>query len=302
MDAREALPLATAFLTALSESVRAAAPPAGDIEEALRELVRSAESAWPELALPHDVFIRYLATKVADAEIDGTEVLRKLSSLRVADLYLVCACRRGDGAAIVAFETHYVARLDRALSRMGIEPAAIDDLKGMLRDKALFPEEGARSLLDGYSGRGDVGRWLRAVAVRAAAKASRTDRNVFDLDVAQLVMPGDGPEIAYLKATFASEFKSALSEAMEALPVRDRGLLRQYFLDDLTYDELGRIHRVHSVTALRWIARLRKELLEEVSRQLMKRLRLSAEELQSVLRVVGSRLDASIHRLLAEGS
>ncbi|HWL84451.1 MAG TPA: hypothetical protein VNO21_01545, partial [Polyangiaceae bacterium] len=102
--------------------------------------------------------------------------------------------------------------------------------------------------------------------------------------------------------TFASEFKSALSEAMEALPVRDRGLLRQYFLDDLTYDELGRIHRVHSVTALRWIARLRKELLEEVSRQLMKRLRLSAEELQSVLRVVGSRLDVSIDRLLAEGS
>lgn len=66
-------------------------------------------------------------------------------------------------------------------------------------------------------------------------------------------MPGGDPELSHLKATFAAEFKFALTLAIDELSVRDRNLLRQSVLDGLTIDQLGKLYRVHRATAARWV-------------------------------------------------
>ena len=152
----------------------------------------------------------------------------------------------------------------------------------------------------GYSGRGDVGGWVRAVGVRAAIKARRSNQRVRpDMDELEVAVPSDSPELAYLKATFAAEFRAALTEAIEALPLRDRNLLRQYLLDGLTIDQFGKVYCIHRATAARWLAELRGRLLKQVHRTLAKRLRLSEAELRSAMSLARSQLDISLQRLLS---
>ncbi len=51
-------------------------------------------------------------------------------------------------------------------------------------------------------------------------------------------------------------------------------------------------------TAARWVASARQDLLDGTKAQLARELALSGEEVESVIRVVRSRLDLSVERLL----
>jgi RNA polymerase sigma-70 factor (ECF subfamily) len=292
MPADDDPPLAPLFGAAPDGA--AGATPA-ELEAALRDALGDARRAWPELAVPPADFVRYLAATLTPPQ-RGAPALR---ALHAADLYLACACARRDPRAIAAFEARYFPEIDRALARMKLAPPAADDVKGALRERLLFPREGERSPLASYSGRGSLGAWLRLVTVRAALKALRTSKDAAgdpeDIDVA---VPGGDPELAYLKAAFAAEFKATLAQAIEALSVRERNLLRQSILDGLTIDQLGTLYRVHRATAARWIADVRTKVLDEVRARLMTRLKLDADELESVMRLARSQLDVSVHRLL----
>jgi RNA polymerase sigma-70 factor (ECF subfamily) len=293
VDAGEAPSLKAIFLAARAP---AAASPHGDLDAALGEALRDARLAWPALDPPPEAFAAYLAARLPPA-LDLASALR---SLHAADLYLACACDRGDTAAIAAFEARYMPEIDRALARLRVDPPVADDIKGALREKLFFPKSGDRSLLAGYSGRGEIGAWLRAVAVRAARKTLRPGKTTPADREADFGAgaPGADPELGYLKATFAAESTSALAEAIEALPVRDRNLLRQYYIDGLTIDQLGKVYRVHRATAARWVTDVRDALVKDVQRRLMRRLRLDENELKSVMRAARSQLDLSIQRLL----
>ncbi|HEU4539343.1 MAG TPA: tetratricopeptide repeat protein, partial [Polyangiaceae bacterium] len=289
-------PLAAIFAAALADPARAVDPPPGDLEGALRRALDAGRLAWPGLDLPAEAFVAYVAARLPAARPAAEAV----AALHAPDLYLACACARHDPRAIAAFEARYVAELDRALGRLRVEPAIADDVKGVLREKLFFPRGGERPLLAGYSGRGELGAWLRAVAVRAARRTLRPGRD----DPAgregdpNAVAPGVDPELGYLKATFAAESTSALAEAIEALALRERNLLRQYYLDGLNVDQLAKLYRVHRATAARWVADVRDGLAKEVQRRLMQRLRLNERELQSAMRLAHSQFDISIHRLL----
>ena len=151
-----------------------------------------------------------------------------------------------------------------------------------------------------YAGRGDLGAWLRSVTVRTALKSlrqARRDRPV-DADLDALAAPGASPELALLRASCAADFRAALAEALAALSARDRTLLRQHFVDNLTIDELAPVYGVHRATAARWLARLRAEVLGQTRDALARRLGPAAPELTSVLRLIDSQLDLSLSRLL----
>ena len=68
--------------------------------------------------------------------------------------------------------------------------------------------------------------------------------------------------------------------------------------EEKTIEEIGRLHRVHRMTVTRWIAGIRKMLLEETRRQLARRLDADASEVNSIVGVLRSQLDASIQRFL----
>jgi RNA polymerase sigma-70 factor, ECF subfamily len=286
--------LVALFLEALPPA--SAATPPGELGAALDEALAAARLAWPALEVPPEAFARYLAARLPPAADLGSAT----RSLYAADLYLACACDRGDTAAIAAFDARYMPEIDRALERLRVAPLIADDLKGGMREKLFFPKDGDRSLLAGYSGRGEIGAWLRAVAVRAARKTLRPARATPAEREAEFGAgaPGADPELGYLRATFAAESTSALAEAIAELPVRDRNLLRQYYIDGLTVDQLGKLYRVHRATAARWVTDVRDALVKDVQRRLMRRLRLDENELKSVMRAARSQLDLSIQRLL----
>lgn len=111
--------------------------------------------------------------------------------------------------------------------------------------------------------------------------------------------PEDDPELAYMKATYRAAFKSAFQEALESLQSRERTLRKQQIVDGLGIDELGALYEVHRATAARWVAAAREKLLLRTWRAFIARVRITSDECESIMRMVRSQLDVSLHRRLA---
>ena len=90
--------------------------------------------------------------------------------------------------------------------------------------------------------------------------------------------------------------------AVAALSARDRNLLRLDFIDGLNIDQIGAIHRVHRSIVARWIAQARESILLETQRLLRERLGLDNAEFNSLLALVKSELNLSIHRYLTDAA
>jgi RNA polymerase sigma-70 factor, ECF subfamily len=103
-----------------------------------------------------------------------------------------------------------------------------------------------------------------------------------------------------MKAEYRTEFATSLREAIAELTAEDRTLLRQQIVDGLSIDALGAAYGVHRATAARWINRARGALVAATRTRLAARLAVSVEEIDSVIRLVQSRLDASVVRFLRE--
>jgi len=116
--------------------------------------------------------------------------------------------------------------------------------------------------------------------------------------IAQHAIAGDDPELEYMKRTYAHEFRAAFAEALGQLGAREQTLLRYHHVDGLNIDEIGAIYRIHRVTAFRWIEKA-KELLARSTLEILRgRLRLPANELDSVLRMIRSQIHLSLVRHL----
>jgi len=75
-------------------------------------------------------------------------------------------------------------------------------------------------------------------------------------------------------------------------------LLHQHALDGLSIDKLAAFYRVHRATTARWLDAARQAVLDGTRRELVSRLQLSVNELDSIMRMIGSRLDVSLPELL----
>ena len=111
-------------------------------------------------------------------------------------------------------------------------------------------------------------------------------------------MPGDDPEIEYMKRTYAAEFRAAFADAMQGLGPREQTLLRYHHIDGLNIDEIGAIYRVHRVTAFRWLEKAKERLVEATLVVMRTRLNVSPRELDSVLRLIRSQVHLSLVRHL----
>jgi len=154
-----------------------------------------------------------------------------------------------------------------------------------------------------YTGRGPLGASLRIAAVRAARDLKRRAKPEVPLDAAHedfaLRSASPDPELEYVQRRYARDLRSAFESALSALPTRDRNILRHYFQDGMTTTAIGALFRVHGSTITRWVARARQAILDETRRRLRERLDLRASALESLVALAESRLDVSLHRLLA---
>ena len=266
----------------------------------LTTLLLEGRAAWPQLALDPDALMAFVARQLP---ADGNdEVGELLEGLRPADLYLACACSCGDSAAINAFDRGFMSEVDHALARMRIDGSRLADVKQLVRQRLFVGPTGGSGKISEYAGRGDLRRWVRSVAVRTCLNDLRKGKREVVADdetlIARQAIPVDDPEVAYMKRTYAAEFRAAFSEALSRADAREQTLLRYHHVDGLNIDEIGAIYRVHRVTAFRWLEKAKERLVRVTLEDLRARLRLSPRELDSVLRMIRSQVHLSLIRHL----
>jgi RNA polymerase sigma-70 factor (ECF subfamily) len=248
-------------------------------------------TAYPKVALTREAFASHLARSDAPpASFD--------------DLFLACAASHGDAAAIAELEAMHLPALRRVLVGSGPRSIDADDLVQGLRERLFSAVAGAPKVAE-YSGRAPLGAWLRVVAARFAVSAGRKRGELPTAEALdQLPAEGKGadPELAYLRAKYKDVFQAAFRDAARTLAPEDRNVLRYYYSEGLTIDQIGSIYRLHRVTASRRVRRARATLLEATRAELMRSHFESASELHSVLRAVESEVALSLHTLFTAES
>ncbi|HEU4534575.1 MAG TPA: sigma-70 family RNA polymerase sigma factor, partial [Polyangiaceae bacterium] len=234
-------------------------------------------------------FLPYLEARAAQAP----EALR--GRLYVDDLFLAFACGRGDRAALAAFEAEFSAAARQAFARLNVPAEVGDDVLGALRERLFVAAGGEAPLVDDYSGRGRLASWLRSLAANAALKALRDRRRFVDVERAEELPMADA-ELVQLRGADAAMFRDAFDRAFAELTREQRNLLRQHFLDGLTFEALGRLYGVHVSTAWRRVEAAREALVAAVRARLSAALGLSESAANSVVR--SAYVEASVTSLL----
>lgn len=74
-------------------------------------------------------------------------------------------------------------------------------------------------------------------------------------------------------------------------------MLRQHVLDGMTIGQLGALYRMHRTTTARTLEQARRFLLAATRSHMRAELDVSSTELDSILRLIRSRLDGSLRGL-----
>jgi RNA polymerase sigma-70 factor, ECF subfamily len=267
-----------------------------DVAEALAAADAAGRAAWPEIIVTAPTFAAHLQRHLP--ETGGAAAVR---ALRAADLYLACACAGGDPAAIAAFERTYFGEIAAAAARYRAGSAITADVTAELRALFFVAAPPRAAGIADFAGRGDLRGWVRVAATRAVlhrVKKVRRELAVTDESLFDVLSPADDPELGYLADLYRQEFAAAFSTALAAASERDRSLLRYSLLEGLTIDEIGGLHGVHRSTAARWLEAARDGILERTRDDLKRRLRAGSTEVDSLIRLVHSRIDVSLERVL----
>ncbi len=200
---------------------------------------------------------------------------------RAADLILAWSCGRGEPTALACFVQQQRPILRATLgSDDGVQ-------HGLVHILVATPDRAAR--IASFAGQSSLRSWVRVVCRRLGQQQQR--RVVLSTDsIADTVLGVEAdPELDVLKAHYAEHFEHALQAAVATLGARDRALLRALLAGERSSSIAAR-HGVHKATAKRWLADLRRRLLVRTRRWLLDRLQVRAEELDSILRLIASRI------------
>jgi RNA polymerase sigma-70 factor (ECF subfamily) len=286
--------LADAFLVAALPRKALAPAELAALEAALGEGMRDGESAWPGVGVEGTAFAAHLGRLMGDAAEPAAQLRRR----RLSDLYLAVACSTGGTAALVAFDRAYKGEIGRALRRF----RGVEEIQQAVRERLFVSSGRAPPAILRYSGRGPLGAWVCAVALRQAVTFARKAKGEVALEEGRLLeIPDMDPELALIKAEHAQAFRRAVREAFATLTERDRNVLRLHLLDGLNIDQIGEAYDAHRATVARWIAHCRENIRKETRRRLAAELGVRGSRLDSLLRKLDSQLDASISKALRAG-
>jgi RNA polymerase sigma-70 factor (ECF subfamily) len=291
----------TAPETDLTELFLAHAPrelrDAADLDSQLDHELARCRAAWPGIALDARDFLPCLAARLP-AELDP---LAPFATVQVTDLYLACACGRGDPAAIAAFEARFLPEVDLALDHLRATRDQKQEVAQALRVQLLTGAGADGPAITGYSGRGSLAGWLRVAAVRAGCRLIQREQRAGTGQeelLAELPAGGGDSELAILKARYRREFAEAFEAAVASLETHERVLLRLHAVDGLSIDDIGALYRVHRATIARRIAKARGAIASRTRREMMRRLKIARTEQESIMRLIQSELAVSLSRCL----
>ncbi len=113
-------------------------------------------------------------------------------------------------------------------------------MRQVLRERFFVWVDGAAPRIAQYTGRGALGPWVKVAAVRVALRLAERQESLAPGLESRL---GPDPELDYLRVRYRAAFSNALSEALGALGVEERNLLRLHFVEGLTIDGLAPLFR-----------------------------------------------------------
>jgi RNA polymerase sigma-70 factor, ECF subfamily len=257
-----------------------------ELERALDAALGRARATWPSVELSPEVFVAELGRRLPA----GLTPREALGEMRVEELWLTCAAARGDAGAVVLIETHYFGKARAALAGIRGGGAIVDEALQRLRT-SLFV--GPPPKIGAYGGRGDLGRWLRTTAMRTAMDLLGPSREVLvgEAPLAAAARADDEPVVALMKREYGASFQEALRGAMAALPRELRVALRQHYLEGLGVERMGALAGVAPSTVSRRLDKARRLLREATRAALAARLRVDDVELDSILRLLETRMD-----------
>lgn len=254
----------------------------------------AARSAHPDIHVDAALFTRELAQRAAAAEI-------AIDEMKGADVYLAIACTAGNPRAIELVRSVLASEVSFASRKTTASADQLAEVTANL-SRIVFVDEGERpAALRNYSGRGELKSYLRVIAMREVMRVVNRDRREVAVDDSELfdrLVPASDPEISILRAQYREIVDEAMRAAVATLDERGRALLRYAFVDSWNVDRIGELYDVHRATAARWVAAVREQLGDEIRKQLAKRLRVRADEVDSIVRLVQSRIDVSLDRML----
>jgi RNA polymerase sigma-70 factor (ECF subfamily) len=259
-------------------------------EAELNALIEAARAAWPDVHVTRNDFEKALASHGEGAP---TAAVAK-------ETWLAAACANGDPKALRAFEAHTFPGARAVLGRMGLSRDAVAEVLQILREKMLLGDAGQAPRVLAAAAHGDLPGVIRVAAARTALNLRRRDHRLEhgDAPLVHQLCPDDDPELTALKEQHRAAFKTALEDALQSLTPQDRNILRMHLIHGLSIDAIGTSYQVHRATAARWLSAIRERLDQETRRLLSERRGLSEPEINSLVRLVESRIDVSFRRVL----
>ena len=116
-------------------------------------------------------------------------------------------------------------------------------------------------------------------------------------DPAEVLGVGADPELDYIKRRYEGAFRSAVEDAISALPPEQRAILRLHMVEGLSGDQIGGLLQVSRPTAQRRLLSAREAVQQETRRLLQERLGITPSEMLRLARLVRSQLNASLNIL-----
>ncbi len=258
------------------------------VEKTLAAHIATAAKAWPTFAVDTAAFAEYLGARIAFDELDAAPL---------ADLYLAHASLLHDPRAIVELDIRLRRECERIEQRHRGSVNS-SDLVLELHSRLLL---GQKPRLGEYSGKGSLGGWLAATAVRAGLNARRESdrRQKREEGAAQVERSIADPELEMLRVRSRDVFNEVFRQVLESLDPKERALLRLHVVEGLGIDRIARVRDIGRSTAARWLAVIRAKLLSETRRILGARLSIGSTTLDELLPVLTSDLDVSIRKVLS---
>lgn len=266
-----------------------------DLDALVRAQLDEGAREWPTVTLEPVAYLRALADKLRERA--GEPADHVIRSMPAADLYLAAACTAGDPAAIAAFHEAIFPVIRPALVKLALAESTIEEAEQRALVMILVGDP-VRPAIATYSGRGRLRSWVRSIGVRTARRlAGVTDGGGHDDELDRLTANVHDPELALLREQYREQVRTALAAALGGLAERQRNVLRQYYIDGLTIDQLASLYHVDRATTARWVIGARSAVLDGTRDRLRSVLGATSDEVESILRLVRSELELSLRLL-----
>jgi RNA polymerase sigma-70 factor, ECF subfamily len=263
-------------------------------DSVLRQAWQGGRERWPEVRLSLEDFVAHVTALRSEGDAPNPGDL----SLHGDDMFLVAACVAGDIRALSVFECSFMAELPKVVSAIDPAPAFGAEVAQLLRERLLCPP---LERLRHYSATGSLAGWLRVAAKRLAVDLKRREgvslRQTGELATV-VANASHGPEWELVRRRFRKPLEAALCAALDALPARERMVLRLYLLRGENIDAIGKIYGVHRATVARWIVAAQRSIITAVTTRLQDQFGFSAGECHSLARDLKSSLEFTLERLL----